>query len=198
MLRNCVEVCILSTEQMNHSDFLYPGEYNINSTNIMKSSEQMVVCAYDKIAQRINILENSEIGYYPPVVIFIGDESLHIDGMCEKNLINTVFIHIGKGVVQSDFGLENLEIFNISTMSIAEQFNISTILLYDCGRYKPEHCDYGRGGYTYDDMVENFHFGSRQIRDYLKKVEAGESDNKDIITELDVDMEQLLADLAGD
>ena len=205
-LKNSVEICFISTEKKTVSDFRLSNEWIINCAEKCQTLDEMVYCAYEKIDERVKKLENSEIGYYMPIIMFVGDENFEVvrPHNDKKNHINIVVVNIGKDM-QSTLDTNELEKFGIPNMSVARRFDFRKIVQYilDIDIGDDRHLEV-------DDrclhmMVKRFHEHSGELREQLSgiRIDRGgrslykiSSSSEEIINSIRDDMDSLLADLA--
>lgn len=150
--------------------------------------------AYEKLFRRINTLQEVEIRYYTPLVIFIGNKEFEIinKDVYKEEHVNTVIINIGK-TNWNPIEDSNIETFSIATMTIAEKFDIRKIIQYILEGYRL-HSN------MYLDQMKNLHNYCGALRGELisendAPVICKHRAKDEIINSIRADMEALLADL---
>ena len=191
-LYDAVEIYFIYNGETEKTDFCGVNEYILKGAEACHSAADMIHLAYEKIYQRLNILQNFELGYYRPLVIFIGNKDFVITDKddCRKGFVNTVIINIGK-TSWNPIENSNIETFSVATMAIAERFDIKTIIRYI------------RDGYRlYSDINQdqiNFHNYCGTLRkELILENDAPSSENiaqDEIINTICADMKALIADL---
>lgn len=192
-LYNTVEICFISNKKTNKLDFCRTDKYIFNGAEMCYSAEDMIQCAYENLFFRIKMLQDAVIGYYTPLVIFIGDEEFEIvnkDIYKEKH-VNTIIINIGK-TTWNPVEDENIETFSIASMANAQRFDIIKIIKYVLDGYHMH-------SHTHLDEMKNFHnyCGALRRRLVAEKVTQSSANiaEDDIINVIRADMEALLAEL---
>ena len=195
-LHDAVEICFINNDsELRNWDFIRADECIFKSAEMCTFSEDMIQFAYEKMLHRIKWLQEVEISYYTPLIIFIGDEEFQIDNndVYKEKHVFTIVINIGKTTGDPIEG-SNIEVFSVGTKAIAERFGVSEITQYITD------------GHPNDDLneVKCFHNYCGALREKLNsekdttifaRIEKDEND--DIIQRIiGADMDALLADLA--
>ena len=190
-----IEICFIDNRETKRTDFFRIDECIFNGAEICHSveNEDMIHFAYEKLFQRINTLQEAEINYFTPLVIFIGNKDFEITNQDDyrEEHVNTIIINIGK-TNWNPIENKNIETFSVDTMTIAEKFDIRKIIQYIWDGYRIH-------SKMYLDQMKNFHNYCGALREDLifeNDAPSSEGIAKDeIINSIRADMEALLADL---
>ena len=189
-----VEICFIDNRETKRTDFFGIDECIFNEVEICHSvkKEDMIHFVYEKLFQRINTLEEVEINYIAPLVIFIGNKDFEITNQDDyrDEHVDTMIINIGK-TNWNPIENTNIKTFSVATMAIAEKFDIRKIIQYIFDEHRLR-------SYLY--KKKKFHNYCGALReDLIFENDAPSSegiDKDEIMKSIRADMEAILADLA--